>query len=61
MLKQQPVIRLAHKPKINRINRINKERERAATDKEPSGARRLKISGGSVGVRNLEAQARPRD
>jgi hypothetical protein len=29
-------MRLTHKPKINKINRINKERERAAKDREPS-------------------------
>ena len=52
VLKQQPVIRLAHKPKINRINRINKERERAAKDREPGGAGRLKVSGGTGGARN---------
>jgi hypothetical protein len=46
---------------MKRINRINKERERAAADKEPSGARRLKVSGGTLGTRNSEAQARPRD
>ena len=30
-------IRLTHKHKINKINRINKERERAAKDREPNG------------------------
>jgi hypothetical protein len=54
-------IRLTHKPKTNKVNRTDKERERAAPDKEPNGARRLKVSGGTGEARNSETQARPRD
>jgi hypothetical protein len=45
------------KPRINKINRINKERERATKDREPSRARSLRVSGGTAGAKNSESQA----